>query len=77
MTLSVISPEAGRAVEELDVSYHDDPLEIGFNARYMLDMSAQIEGDDLELAIADAASPMLVRDPKDSSTLYVLMPMRV
>jgi DNA polymerase-3 subunit beta len=77
LTLSVISPEAGRAVEELDVSYPSEPLEIGFNARYMLDMSAQIEGDEIEVAIADAASPMLVRDPKDSSTLYVLMPMRV
>ena len=43
----------------------------------MLDMSAQIEGDDIELAILDAASPMMVRDPKDNSTLYVLMPMRV
>jgi DNA polymerase-3 subunit beta len=77
LTLSVVSPEAGRAVEELDVSYPSEPLEIGFNARYMLDMSAQIEGDEIEVAIADAASPMLVRDPKDSSTLYVLMPMRV
>jgi DNA polymerase-3 subunit beta len=77
LTLSAVSPEAGRAVEELDVSYPSESLEIGFNARYMLDMSAQIEGDDIEVAIADAASPMLVRDPKDSSTLYVLMPMRV
>jgi DNA polymerase-3 subunit beta len=77
LTLSAVSPEAGRAVEELDVSYRSEPLEIGFNARYMLDMSAQVEGDDIEVAIADAGSPMLVRDPKDSSTLYVLMPMRV
>ena len=77
LTLSAVSPEAGRAVEELDVSYPSEPLEIGFNARYMLEMSAEIEGDDIEVAIADAASPMLVRDPKDSSTLYVLMPMRV
>jgi len=77
LTLSAVSAEAGRAVEELDVSYAGEPLEIGFNARYMLDMSGQIEGDDIELAIADAASPMIVRDPKDSSTLYVLMPMRV
>ena len=77
LTLSAVSPEAGRAVEELDVSYPSEPLEIGFNARYMLDMSAQVDGEDIELAIADAASPMIVRDPKDSSTLYVLMPMRV
>jgi DNA polymerase-3 subunit beta len=77
LTLSAISPDAGRAVEEVDVKYNGDPLEIGFNARYILDMSAQIEGDEIELAIADAGSPTVVRDPKDSSTLYVLMPMRV
>jgi len=77
LTLSAVSPEAGRAVEELDVTYPSEPLEIGFNARYMLDMSGQVEGDDIELAIADAASPIVVRDPKDNSTLYVLMPMRV
>ncbi|MGH6945268.1 MAG: DNA polymerase III subunit beta [Geminicoccaceae bacterium] len=77
LTLSAISPDAGRAVEELDVSYAAEPLEIGFNARYMLEMSAQIEGDDIELAMAEAGAPMLVRDPKDASTLYVLMPMRV
>jgi DNA polymerase-3 subunit beta len=77
LTLSAISPDAGRAVEEVDVKYNGDPLEIGFNARYILDMSAQIEGDEIDLAVADAGSPTVVRDPKDSSTLYVLMPMRV
>jgi len=77
LTLSAVSPDAGRAVDELDVAYAGEPLEIGFNARYMLDMSGQIDGDEIEIAIADAGSPTLVRDPKDSSTLYVLMPMRV
>ena len=77
LTLSAISPDAGRAVEELDVTYASEPLEIGFNARYILDMNSQIEGDEVEFAMADAGSPTLVRDPKDSSTLYVLMPMRV
>lgn len=77
LTLSAVSPDAGRAVEELDVSYAGEPLEIGFNARYILDMSSQIESDDIEFAIADPGAPTLVRDPKDSGTLYVLMPMRV
>lgn len=79
LTLTAISPDAGRAVEELDeeVSYAGEPLEIGFNARYIMDMSSQIVGDEIELAMADAGSPTLVRDPKDASTLYVLMPMRV
>ena len=70
-------PEAGRAVEELDVDYPSEPLEIGFNARYLLDRSLQIEGDEIEFAVADSGSPTLVRDPKDDSALYVLMPMRV
>ena len=77
LTLSAVSPDAGRAVEELDVGYASEPLEIGFNARYILDMSTQIEGEEIEFAIADSGSPTLVRDPKDDSALYVLMPMRV
>jgi DNA polymerase III subunit beta len=77
LTLSAVSPDAGRAVEELDVDYASEALEIGFNARYILDMSAQIEGDEIEFAVADSGSPTLVRDRKDDSALYVLMPMRV
>jgi DNA polymerase-3 subunit beta len=77
LTLSAVSPDAGRAVEELDVDYAAEAMEIGFNARYILDMSAQIEGDEVEFAVADSGSPTLVRDPKDNSALYVLMPMRV
>ncbi len=77
LTVSAISPDAGRAVEELDVAYNADALEIGFNARYILDMTGQIDGAEIELVMADAASPTLVRDPKDGSAVYVLMPMRV
>ncbi len=77
LMLTSISPDAGRGVEELDVAYNGDPLEIGFNARYIVDMTSQIQGDEVELALADAGAPTLLRDPKDSSTLYVLMPMRV
>ena len=46
MTISAVSAETGRAVEELDVEYAGEPLEIGFNARYILDMLQQIDGDD-------------------------------
>ncbi len=77
LTLTAISPDAGRAADEVDVDYQSDTMEIGFNARYILDITGQIEGNDIELALADAGAPTLLRDPKDSSTLYVLMPMRV
>ena len=77
MTLSAVSAETGRAGEELDVDYAGDPLEIGFNARYILDMLQQIDGDEVRFEMASAAAPTVARDPADASTLYVLMPMRV
>ncbi|HET6467249.1 MAG TPA: DNA polymerase III subunit beta [Geminicoccaceae bacterium] len=76
-TVSAVSAEAGRATEELDAEYGSGALEIGFNARYILDMMAQITGQEVRLEMANAAAPTLVRDPGDDSTIYVLMPMRV
>ncbi len=77
LILSATSPESGSATEELEVAYSDGPLEIGFNSRYLLDITQQIEGDSAQFTLADAASPTLVRDSADPSALYVLMPMRV
>ncbi len=77
MTLSATSPENGSAVEEIEVDYGGEAIEIGFNSRYLLDIAMQIEGDSAVFAMADAASPTIVQDVKDASALYVLMPMRV
>ena len=77
LTLSATSPEAGSATEELEVNYQDGPLEIGFNSRYLLDITQQIEGEGARFTMADAASPTIIRDVADGTALYVLMPMRV
>ncbi len=77
LTLSVNNPEGGSATEELTVSYTSEPLEIGFNARYLLDITSQFEGEDAYFMLNDPGSPTMVRDPADESALYVLMPMRV
>ena len=58
-------------------SYNADGLEIGFNARYLLDILGQIEGDTVEMHLADAAAPTLLRENDKAQALYVLMPMRV
>ena len=76
MTLSANSPEAGSATEDLEI-HGNDNMEIGFNARYLLDITSQIESDGCRLTLADAASPTIIQDPSDSSALYVLMPLRV
>ena len=77
LTLSVNNPDSGSASEELAVEYGFDALEIGFNARYLLDISGQLEGGTAEFQLADPGSPTMIRDGKDVSALYVLMPMRV
>jgi DNA polymerase III subunit beta len=77
LTLSATSPEAGSATEEIEVDYKDASLEIGFNSRYLLDITQQVESETARFVLADAASPTIVRDGTDESALYVLMPMRV
>jgi DNA polymerase-3 subunit beta len=77
VTLSVTSPENGVATEEIPADYGNDGLEIGFNARYLLDILGEIDGDTVEVHLADAAAPTLLRENDKSNALYVLMPMRV
>jgi len=77
ITLSVTSPENGVATEEIPADYGNDGLEIGFNARYLLDILSEIDGDTVEVHLADAAAPTLLRENDKSNALYVLMPMRV
>jgi DNA polymerase-3 subunit beta len=77
VTLSVTSPEAGTATEELPADYGSETIEIGFNARYLLDILGEIDGDTVEVHLADAAAPTLLRENDKSNALYVLMPMRV
>lgn len=75
--LSVTSPENGAAAEEVPGEYAAMPFEIGFNSRYLMDILGQIEGDLVEVHLADAAAPTLIRENDTSPALYVLMPMRV
>jgi DNA polymerase-3 subunit beta len=77
LVLSVTNPDSGSATEELEVEYEADPLDIGFNSRYLLDIAAQIEGEVAVLKLADPGSPTLIQDKDAKGALYVLMPMRV
>lgn len=77
LLLQVNSHDLGNASEELDVNYISDPIDIGFNARYLLDISGQIQGKDIELSLSDSASPALITDPDQEGVIFVLMPMRV
>jgi len=77
VTLSVTSPDNGTAAEEVPADYRADRMEIGFNANYLKDILHQIDGDTVELHLADPGAPTLIRQDEKSAALYVLMPMRV
>lgn len=77
LVLAVNHAETGAGNEELEAEYSSDPMEIGFNAKYLLDIASQIEAVDAEFMFNDPASPALVLDPSDDSARYVLMPLRV
>jgi len=80
--LTVRNMETGQAVEEVEVDYDGDPFEIGFNARYLMDVTSQIGGESTEFRFVDRAAaatlldPVLVLDPTDVGVQYVLMPLR-
>ena len=77
LVLSVTNPDSGSATEELEVEYGSDPIDIGFNSRYLLDIAAQLDGEVAVLKLADPGSPTLIQDKDAKGALYVLMPMRV
>lgn len=77
LTLSASSQEQGHAQETLEVNYSAESMEIGFNARYLLDVLSQIEGGTVQFVLSESSAPALVRDTADVGALYVVMPMRV
>ena len=77
LILSVTNPDSGSATEEIEVEYDADPIDIGFNSRYLLDIAAQLDGEVAVLRLADPGSPTLIEDKDAKGSLYVLMPMRV
>ncbi len=77
IVLAVNSPDTGSATEELEADYAADPIEIGFNSRYLLDIAQQIDGEKAVFLFSDPGSPTLVHETDDLSAIYVVMPLRV
>lgn len=77
LNLTVTNPESGNATEELLVDYSAEPIEIGFNAKYLLDITSQLDSEEARFLLADSGAPTIVSDASDEAALYVLMPMRV
>ncbi|MGR3434112.1 MAG: DNA polymerase III subunit beta [Shimia sp.] len=77
LVLSVNAPDSGAAEEELGVAYGDDKLEIGFNAKYLLEIASQVDRENAVFLFNSSGDPTLMREGNDTSAVYVVMPMRV
>ncbi|MCA0940239.1 DNA polymerase III subunit beta [Yangia mangrovi] len=77
LILSVNAPDSGAAEEELAVAYGDEPLEIGFNAKYLLEIASQVDRENAVFMFNSSGDPTLMREGTDTSAVYVVMPMRV
>ena len=75
--LNVDSLSRGSAVEEIDISYEQDKVEIGFNSRYLIDICNEIDGEKITLKLLDSTSPAIILDESDENLFFVLMPMRI
>jgi DNA polymerase-3 subunit beta len=77
LILSVNAPDSGAAEEELVVAYADERLEIGFNAKYLLEIASQVDRENAVFLFNSSGDPTLMREGNDMSAVYVVMPMRV
>ncbi len=77
LVLSVNAPDSGNAEEELAVAYGDERLEIGFNAKYLLEIASQVDRENAVFLFNSSGDPTLMREGSDDSAVYVVMPMRV
>ena len=77
LNLSVESQSKGSAKEEIDISYSNEKVEIGFNSRYLLDICNEVDGDEIDVNLLDSISPAIILDKTDENLFFVLMPMRI
>jgi DNA polymerase-3 subunit beta len=77
LRLTSQNPDLGEAKDDLEVQYKGQPLTIGFNARYLIDVLGAMETELVQLELGDEHSPGVLRQPDDTTYTAVIMPMRV
>jgi DNA polymerase III subunit beta len=71
------NPDVGEGAEELDVDFAGEPIEIGFNARYVLDVLGALSEDEVRLELGGQLDPGVIRPGGPTDFVGVIMPMRI
>ncbi len=77
LQLRANNPDQDEAIEDLAIQYADAPMEMSFNAQYLLEVLGVLDGDDVSMSMTEANQSVLVQDPAHTDQTYVVMPMRV
>lgn len=77
LAIQANNPDQEEAEEELSVDYDEAEIEIGFNVTYLIDVLNVLHSEDVDIKLKDANSSCIISDSEDSSSLYVVMPMRL
>tara|TARA_Y100000590_G_scaffold468678_1_gene652526 strand:- start:3383 stop:4498 length:1116 start_codon:yes stop_codon:yes gene_type:complete len=77
LQLSVNSPNSGEGIENMDIEFNAEDMNISFNSRYLIDITSQVENDLITIDLKDAGSPALIKDLSDKNSFHVVMPMKI
>jgi len=77
LKISSTNADQEEAVEEVEIDYGGDAIDIGFNVTYLLDVLNNLKGDQVNVALGDANSSALITVPDNADFKYVVMPMRI
>ncbi len=77
LSIQANNPDQEEAEEELSVNYDEGEIEIGFNVTYLIDVLNVLDSENAHIKLKDANSSCIISDSEDSSSLYVVMPMRL
>ena len=69
--------EQEEAEEELEITYNQEALDIGFNVTYLVDVLNNTQQENINFSFSDANSSCLITVPEDNDYKYVVMPMRI
>ena len=75
--LSVNSANSGEGNEKIKANFNKDNLNISFNSKYLIDIASAVENETIKLNFKDSTSPVLIEDPSDKNSYYVIMPMKI
>ena len=77
LRIAANNAEQEEAVDEIDIDYNGDTIEVGFNVTYLIDVLANMSQDMVQIDLASSNSSALITIPENAAFKYVVMPMRI